>query len=100
MSVEAQARAGAPWMRKRVRRVRSARGRGGLGLVERERRRELAERVDLLLALGELLLCERDCVGAGDEAKRRLVQLGDRQHGLGELGRVAALLAVHALPEL
>src|SRR5829696_8159092 len=56
--------------------------------------------VDLLLALGELLFGLRDGVGAADEAKRRLPQLGDGDERLGELGRVAALLAVHALPEL
>ena len=68
--------------------------------VERERRRELAVGVDLLLAFGELLLglCER--VGAGDEPERRLLRVGDGQQCLGELGGVAALPAVHAVPEL
>ena len=41
-----------------------------------------------------------DRVGAGDEAERRLLLLGDGQQRLGELGRVAGLLAVLALPEL
>ena len=36
----------------------------------------------------------RDRVGAGDEAARRLLLVGDGQQRLGELGRVAALLAV------
>src|SRR5688500_5390231 len=81
-------------------RGRSARGRGGLGLVERERRREVTEGVDLLLAFGEFLLglCER--VGAGDEPERRLLLVGDGQQRLGELGRVSTLLPVHAVPEL
>src|SRR3954469_9250060 len=56
--------------------------------------------VDLLLALSELLLGLRDGVGAADEAEWRLLQLGDGDERLRELGRVAALLAVHALPEL
>src|SRR3954469_24192921 len=56
--------------------------------------------VDLLLALSELLLGLRDGVGAADEAEWRLLQLGDGDERLGELGRIAALLAVHALPEL
>ena len=73
---------------------------GRLDLVERERRREVAERVDLRLELGDLLLGQRDCVGAGDEAARRLLLVGDGQQRLGELGRVAGLLAVLALPEL
>src|SRR5436190_223393 len=41
-----------------------------------------------------------DRVGSGDEAARRLLLVGDRQERLGELGRVAQLLAVLALPEL
>src|SRR3954463_14469411 len=68
--------------------------------VERERRRQLAVGVDLLLAFGELLLGLRERVGAGDEAERRLLFVGDDQERPGELGGVAALLAVHALPEL
>src|SRR5215208_1541839 len=97
MSVEA--RAGASWKRERARKG-SARGRGGLGLVERERRRVLAERVDLRLELGDLLLGERDCVGAGDEAARRMLLVGDGEQHPGELGRVAGLPAVLARPEL
>src|SRR3990170_4205865 len=81
-------------------RGRSARDRGGLGLVERQRRRQLAVGVDLLLAFGELLLGLRERVGAGDEPERRLLLVGGGQQRLGELGGVAALLAVHALPEL
>src|SRR3954454_19338135 len=71
----------------------------GLGLVERQRGGQVAEGVDLLPAFGELLLGLRERVGAADEPERRLLELGDRQQRLGELGRVAALLAVHALPE-
>ena len=69
-------------------------------LVERERRRQLAVGVDLLLAFGELVLGLRERVGAGDEPERRLLLVGDGQQRLGELGGVAALLAVHAVPEL
>ena len=45
-----------------------------------------------------LLLDGGDGVGAGDEAQRRLVLAGELDQGVGELGGVAALLAVHALP--
>ena len=37
-------------------------------------------------------------VGAGGESQRRLVLGGEVDQRVGELGRVAALLAVHALP--
>jgi hypothetical protein len=84
----------APWCRS------SSPRRRGLDLVERERRREVAEGVDLCLELADLLLGQRDCVGAGDEAARRLLLAGDGQQRLGELGRVAGLPAVLALPEL
>jgi transcriptional regulator with XRE-family HTH domain len=69
-------------------------------LVECERRGEVAVGVDLLPAFGELLLGLRERVGAGDEPERRLLFVGDGQQRLGELGGVAALPAVHALPEL
>ena len=65
-----------------------------------QRRGQLAVGVDLLLERGDLLLGRGDGVGAGDEAPRRLLLVGDRQQRLGELGRVADLLAVLALPEL
>ena len=38
--------------------------------------------------------------GQGDEAARRLLQAGDGEQGLGELGGVAFLLAVHVLVPL
>jgi len=72
----------------------------GRGLVDRQRRRQLAEGVDLLLERGDLLLGRLDRVGAGDEPERRPLLIGDGQQRLGELGRVALLLAVLALPEL
>src|SRR3954463_11486675 len=68
--------------------------------VERERRRQVAVGVDLLLAFGELLLSLRERVGAGDEPERRLLFAGDGQECVGELGGVADLPAVHAIPEL
>src|SRR5437588_17582 len=57
-----------------------------------QRGRQLPEGVDLPLKLGYLLLGLRDRVGAGDEAPRRLLLLGDGQQRPGELGRVAGLL--------
>jgi hypothetical protein len=39
-----------------------------------------------------------DGVGSGDEAQRRLVLAGEGQQGVGELGGVAGLLPVDALP--
>src|SRR4051794_24075912 len=69
-------------------------------LVERQRRGEVAIGVDLLLAFGELLLGLRDRIGAGDEPERRLCLVRDGQERVGELGRVANLVAVHAVPEL
>src|SRR5215211_4989892 len=65
----------------------SARGRGGLDLVERERRREAAEGVDLLLELRDLLLGLRDCVDAGDEAARRPVLVGSARRTSGPRSR-------------
>jgi hypothetical protein len=52
------------------------------------------------LPYGELLLGLGERVGDGDEPERRLLPARDGQQRLGKLGRVAALLAVHALPEL
>jgi hypothetical protein len=46
------------------------------------------------VAVAELLLGLRDHVGAGDEAKRRLLQLGNPQQRVGELGRIADLVVV------
>jgi hypothetical protein len=72
----------------------------GLELVESERGREVAEGVDLLLQRDDLPLGRADRVGTGDEAARRLLLVGDGQQCLGELGRVAPLLAVLRLPRL
>jgi len=55
----------------------SALGRGGLTLVECERRRQVTEGVDLLLPFGELLLGLRDRVGTGDETERGLLLVGN-----------------------
>src|SRR3989442_15527026 len=63
-----------------------------------ERGGQVAEGVDLLLQVGDLLLDLRDRVGAGDEAARRLLLGRDGQQRLRELGRVAGLLAVLRLP--
>jgi hypothetical protein len=40
---------------------------GGLNLVERQRGRQIAVGVDLLLQVGDLLLGQGDRVGAGDD---------------------------------
>src|SRR5687767_68259 len=69
--------------REHARRVRRASSR--LGLVERERGRQLAVGVDLLPAFGELVLSLRERVGAGDESERRLLLGSDGQQRLGEL---------------
>src|SRR6266542_1868359 len=50
-----------------------------LDLVERQRRRQLTEGIDLLLKHGDLLLGQGDRVGAGDEAARRLLLVSDSQ---------------------
>jgi hypothetical protein len=44
-----------------------------------------------------LLLGDGDGIGAGEKAARRLLQARDREKSAGQLGRVAGLLAVHAL---
>jgi hypothetical protein len=45
--------------------------------VEVERRRQITVGGDLRLEIGDLLLGEADPVGAGDEAARRLLLIGD-----------------------
>src|SRR6266540_5200652 len=60
----------------------------GRHLVDRQRRRQLAEGVDLLLQGCDLLLGRGDGVGAGDEAAWRLLLVNDGQQRLCELGRV------------
>src|SRR6185436_4968351 len=66
---------------------------------DRERRRQLAKRVDLLLERGDHLLGRGDGISAGDEAQRGPLLVGDREERLGELGGVAALLAILGAPE-
>lgn len=56
--------------------------------------------VDLRLEIDDLLLGESDDIGAGDEAARWLLLARDPEQRLGELGRVAGLLAVLRLPPL
>src|SRR6185312_15329386 len=68
--------------------------------VERQRRRELAVRVDLGLKIGHLLLGGAYGIGARDEAARPLLLVRDRDQRLGELRRVAALPAVLGFPKL
>jgi hypothetical protein len=58
------------------------------------------ERVDLLLKGSDLPLGQLDRVGAGDEAERGLLQVSDADQRPGELGGIAALLAVPGVPEL
>jgi len=48
-----------------------------LSAVDRQRRRQLAEGVDLLLHRGDLLLGRCDRVGSGDEPSRRRLLVGD-----------------------
>src|SRR5439155_20649325 len=48
-----------------------------LSAVDRQRRRQLAEGVDLLLHRGDLLLGRCDRVGAGDEPSRRRLLVRD-----------------------
>src|SRR6187551_1079689 len=63
---------------------------------------EIAGQLAVGVGLGEevprLLLDSCDRVGAGGEAQRRLLLTCELDQGVGELGGVAALLAVHALP--
>ena len=71
-----------------------------LGIVVRQRRREVAVGVDLHLKIGDLLLDEGDGIGAGDEAARGLLFARDLDQRLCELGGVAGLLAGLGLPPL
>src|SRR3954471_18929961 len=68
--------------------------------LERQRRGQGAVGVDLAPAFGQLLFGLGDRVGPGEKPERRPLLVGDGQQRLGELDGVAALLAVHALPEL
>src|SRR4051794_32024404 len=70
-----------------------------LDLVERERRREAAVGVDLLLSFGELLLGLSERISTGDETERRPLFGAEGQQRLGELRRVPRLLPVLAFPE-
>src|SRR5687768_1474322 len=68
------------------------------GVVVRQRAGQVAVGVGLGEQKVGLLLESGDGVGAGGPAQRRLVGVGELDEGVGELGGVAALLAVHALP--
>src|SRR4051794_3559229 len=72
----------------------------GGGAVVGERGGQIAQGVELPLEVGDTLLRRLDRVGAGDEPARGPLLGGDGQQRLGELGRVAGLAAVLALPEL
>src|SRR5205807_9058961 len=74
-------------------------GAGG-DLIERQRGRQVAERLDLRLQLGDLLLRGRNGIGAGDEAARRWLLARNGDERSRELRRVAGLLAILGLPEL
>src|SRR3954469_22629061 len=65
-----------------------------------ERGGQFAVRVDLRLDAREVLLDAGHGVRAGDESQRQLAGVREGDQGPGELGRVSALLAVHALPRL
>ena len=69
-----------------------------LGLVDRERRRQVAVGIDLREQLLGLLLDGCDGVGAGNPAQRRLLLVDDGDQGLRELGGIVGLLAAHRLP--
>src|SRR3954468_9451898 len=69
-----------------------------LRLVVREGRGERAMRVGLGEQFVGLLLERLDSVGTGGPAQRGLGLARELDQSLGELGRVAALQAVHLLP--
>jgi len=56
--------------------------------------------LDLLLQVGDLLPGEADRVGAGEEAARRLLLVGDRHERATELRRITGLLSVLRVPPL
>ena len=66
---------------------------GGGGVVC-QRRRQVAVGVDLRLEIGDLLLGRGDGIGSRDETARRVLFARDRDQRLGQLRRVAGLLAV------
>src|SRR4051812_14248094 len=68
------------------------------GVVVSQGRGQLAVSIGLGEQESCLLLDRLHRVDAGDEAQRWLVLTGELDQRVGELGRVAALLAVHALP--
>src|SRR4051812_40634818 len=67
-------------------------------VVVRERRGQFAVGVGLGKQVFGLLFDGLDGVGTGDPAQRWLVLARKLDERLGELGRVTALQAVHALP--
>ena len=71
---------------------------GELGVVMAEVAGQVAVGVGLLEEQLGPVLEGGDRVGAGGEAQRRLVLGGEVDQRVGELGGIAALLAVHALP--
>src|ERR1700730_5490008 len=73
---------------------------GTAGLIERQRSRQPAERLDLRLQLGDLLLRGGNGIGAGDEAARLWLLARDGRERSRELRGVAGLLAILRLPEL
>src|SRR5690349_4103971 len=74
--------------------------RSGGGVVVGQVAAQFAGGVGLGEQFAGLGLGGLDGVRAGDEARQRPLLVGDAQQGPGELGRVARLPAVHALPEL
>ena len=68
-----------------------------LGVVERERRQQVAVGIELRLELGDLLLGDGDGIGPGNEAAWRRLLADDRQQRPGKLARVAGLLAMLSL---
>src|SRR3954451_19221595 len=68
------------------------------GVVVGQRAGQFAVGVGLGEQLVSLLLEDPDGVGAGGPAPRRLVGVGELDQRPGELGGVATLEAVHAVP--
>src|SRR5215212_3462745 len=68
-------------------------------LLNSKRSGQLTVGVGLGQQVVGLLLDGGDRVGAGREAQRRLLLTREPDQRLGELGGVASLLAVHAVPD-
>jgi hypothetical protein len=68
------------------------------GLVDGERRRQVAVRIDLCEQFVRLLLDGGDRVGARSPAQRRRLLVSDRDKSLRELRGIVGLLTAHCFP--